>query len=666
MKIEFNAVEAQQLIETLKLKVVEGEIEPDNFKNSLKRFLKGEPLPEKPEYVADRPTAQTAKDPYTHSNFDRVRVVHADLDLIFNFEKKQISGTAIYSLGKQEANHLILDTKSLLIREVSVELKHQKEKWEKTTFRLGKEKKYIGSSLTIDLPQNVSRVKVIYETDSKNIPAGLQWLEPQQTASEKKPFLYTQGQYYHNRGWAPLQDTPRAKMTFLAVLRVKSDLGLRAVMVSNQPHQGVPQTPQKEKGYDVWHYQISEHPISTYLIAFAIGDMEAMRLSERTLLYFESYIKEKAVADFKIYEKFVQAAESFFGPMPWSVADTVLLPPSFPMGGMENVGIIFDSPTIITGDGSLMCVAAHELAHYWFGDSVTNAHLPDFWINEGFTVWAERKILKKVYGEASYNMNAIEGISRIQDHLNTPGRSATTALAVTATFENPDEVVSFIPYEKGFLFVTWLERKFGEERFLDFVREYIATFAFSNLTAKDFVDFLKKKLPLEKVGIDDDDLDRWLYGPGIPAGAPVFKSPEMDEAKALAEKWIAESGGALPSLDATQWVWQMWAQFLMRFLEEQKIPAKILERLEKDYALNETPNAEIASLWYTLVAKYRYQKAYPHMEQFLERVGRVKLIRPIYNAWVRSGEKKRAEEIFAKTKPKLHALAIEEITKALR
>lgn len=661
---------ALHMAQSLGLHVDEGRIARAEFQAKLQSYLESKPVG-KPQYTAARPTAANAVDPFTQSNYRQCPVTHVDMDLIFDFEAQQVQGVATYTLGRQDENRLALDTKSLDIARVEVQRTAGGD-WVEVDFTLGEEREYIGRALDIDLQGPVQAVRVRYATNTENRASGLQWLSPEQTSSGQKPFLFTQGQYSHNRGWVPLQDTSMAKMTMTSRMRVKSDLGVRAVMVSDQAHEGRAQVPTNDGDYDVYEYKVDQ-PIAPYLLAVAIGELDAHSVSDRSILYAEPAMMDKAKRDYEIYEAILEVLEEILGPLPSRVLDTVIMPPSFPWGGMENLGLNMNSGTIITGDRSQMSVAIHEAVHGWFGNLVTNATRGDFWLNEGFTMWVQRYAMRKLaerglLGEEDEALSAITGEQHLDGQvISRIDAGKATALGVVYAFDDPDEGVTVLPYEKGYFFLRWLSNKIGDEDFAIFLRTYLGDFKYQALTTEDFRRYLENYFSLDEFEITASDLDLWLYGPGMPDETPVIESPQYTQIQELAVQWLASPNTLQDIPDRESWGYRQWVLFLTQFVEAGTVPVPILDELQRTYGLDASRDPEIACTWFLLVARNRYRASYPAMEQFLDgSIGRLKYLQYIFRQLMDSGEEEFARKVYRKMRSKLHRIAQGVLEKILK
>lgn len=590
--------------------------------------------------------SETIRDIHSYSNPDEVRVTHMALDLEALFDRKVLRGTATLSVEPaakklKNTERLILDTRDLKI--IKVETSGDGTNFQTAQFTLGAADKILGASLTIDLPSNTSaKVRVAYETSPE--ASGVQWLEPAQTAGKKHPFMFTQSQAIHARSWIPLQDSPGVRVTYSA--RIRTPKALRAVMSAEQdadaPLSGE------------FRFNMPQ-AIPSYLIALAVGDIAFKSLGNRSGVYAEPVMLAKSAKELEDTEKMIAATEKLYGAYRWGRYDILVLPPSFPFGGMENPRLTFATPTILAGDKSLVSLIAHELAHSWSGNLVTNATWRDFWLNEGFTTYLERRIIEAIYGRPREEMEAVLARKGLEAELSEL-KNADQILHIDLTGRDPDEGFTGVPYEKGALFLRHLEETFGREKFDQFVKGYFDHFAFQSIRTADFVAYLKKNL------LDTDpqlaakiSLDEWIEKPGLPAAAPQPQSEAFAKVEAQAKNW---TGGKIQAakLETKNWSTQEWLHFL-KSLPAQLRPEQLKE-LDQAFNLTKTGNAEIAHEWLLMAIRNKYETAWPRLEEYLTSIGRQKLIRPLYEELMKTPEgKTRAQQIFARARAGYHPIA---------
>jgi leukotriene-A4 hydrolase len=542
-------------------------------------------------------------DIHSWSQPERVRARHLDIDLDVRFDRRILEGSATVHFDRLAGDELVLDTRGLEIRSVTPAAE----------FKLGEPHPVLGAPLRIRLLPKTTAVRIDYATSPG--ASGLQWLDPAQTAGKNHPFLYTQSQAIHARSWIPLQDTPGVRVTFEANIRVPA--GMRAVMGARM---------------DGSRFRMDQ-PVPSYLIALAAGDLAFRELGPRSGVYAEPALIDRAAAEFSDTEAMIGAVEQLYGPYRWGRYDLLVLPPSFPFGGMENPCLTFATPTVIAGDRSLVSLVAHELSHSWSGNLVTNATWSDFWLNEGFTVYVERRILERLYGPARAAMEAVLG-RRELDREMAGLRESDRVLHIDLAGRDPDDGCTLVPYEKGALLLRTIEAAVGRERFDAFLRAYFDHFAFQSITTADFLEYARRELPSAV------PLDEWIFQPGIPAGAA---EPHSDAFARVESGWPANPAA---------WSTQEW----LHFLRTQRPPD--MPRLDREFHFTESGNSEILHQWLLMAVQQNYQPALAKVEQFLCSVGRRKFLKPIYTELMMTPEgQARARAIYAKARPTYHPIA---------
>ncbi len=584
-----------------------------------------------------------ANDVHSYSNPQQVKVTHVDLDWNILFDKKQIQGSATLSFQRapDAVNApLILDMRDLTIEktEVSSDGKSFKE----TTTNIGRPDKILGSSLSINLTPDAKFVRVYYSTSPDT--GGLQWLMPEQTAGKKSPYMFSQAQSILARTFIPLQDSPAVRITYNA--RVRTPKNLLAVMSSETNPQNAPRTGD-------YRFKMTK-AIPSYLIAIAVGDIKFQSLGKRTGVYTEPSMLKKAAWELADTEKMVAATEKIYGKYAWGRYDLLVLPPSFPFGGMENPCLTFATPTIIAGDKSLVSLVAHELAHSWSGNLVTNATWRDFWLNEGFTTYLERRIIEEVYGVSRREMEATLGKQALIDEMKETAE-ADQIMHVNLDGRDPDEGFTGIPYEKGALFLRRLEEKFGRVKFDNFVRRYFAAHRFQSITTETFKEYLFENL-LDKYpnAVTTADVNEWIEQAGLPKNAPTPKSDAFEKVAAQAKNWLDGKPISVKKAQ-TFWTTQEWLHFLKSMPEN--LGAEKMSQLDKMFNFTKTGNSEIAFQWLMMSIKQNYKAADARLEEFLTSIGRRKFVRPLFAELAKTPEGlKRANEIYAKARSGYHPI----------
>ncbi len=597
----------------------------------------------------EQPNMLAVKDVHSFSNPQQVRVETVDLDLHVLFDVKTIMGYAVLGFTPidENAKNLVLDTRKLAIDKV--ELSEDKTRWAATTFSLGKEDPILGSALTIQISPSARFVRVNYSTSPS--ASGLQWLTPEQTAGKDLPFVYSQSEAIHARSWIPIQDTPGVRVTFNA--RIRCPREMQAVMSASNER--------SRNGIGDFLFQLGR-PIPSYLIALAVGDISFKSVASRSGVYAEPSLLESAANEFSDMGKMMDTTQDLFGPYRWDRYDVLVLPPSFPFGGMENPRLTFVTPTILAGDKSLVSLIAHEMAHSWSGNLVTNATWSDFWLNEGYTVYIERRIIEQLYGKDRAEMEAVLGRQQLDDEMAHLA-PRDQVLHIDLKGRDPDDGATSVPYEKGYLFLLQLEKTFGRERFDNYLRSYFDRYSFQSITTETAMAYLKQTLFEPHPDLAEQiPLAAWIDGSGLPLSAPRVHSVLFDKVDAAAKKWL---DGADDIAASAAWSTQEWLRFLNRM--PLQLGAAGMKRIDDRFHLTASRNDEILAQWLLMTVKTHYQPAYAKLTTFLQTVGRRKYIKPIYEEMAKTAEgRERALQIYHVARPAYHPIAQTSIDAVLK
>ena len=587
------------------------------------------------------PLAARANDPNSYAQPDQVVMTHLDLDLKIDFPRKQLDGVATLKLDwkNPKASALVLDTRDLKI--ASIAAVEPNGKTSALKYALAPADKELGSKLTIETPKHPAQVRITYVTSPD--ASGLQWLPPAQTADKKAPFMFSQSESIHARSWVPLQDSPAIRFTYDA--RVSAPKDIRVVMSAlndaKHPLDG--------------SFRFSQsHPIPSYLLAIAAGDIAVKETGPRSAVYAEPSVVDGAAREFADTEKMIDTAESLYGPYRWGRYDLLVLPPSFPYGGMENPNMTFATPTIIVGDKSLVSVISHELAHSWSGNLVTSASWRDIWLNEGFTTYVQGRITEAVYGKSQADEEALLSARALQKSIGAMAENAQK-LAPGPRGVGADDALSDVAYDKGSWFLRTLEQKFGREHFDAYLKGYFDHFAWHSITTEQMLAWLKPNLIEKYPGkMSWDEVQAWVYGTGIPKDAPLPDSPRFDMIDKERGAFLA---GTLPAakLDAKDWNTQEWMYFLDRLPDAPRLEQ--MQQLDAAWHLTGTHNAEIGMRWYVHAIAAGDKAAWPAAAEHMTRIGRLYLTMPVYGAFAKTPDGLAyAQQVYAKAKDGYHPL----------
>jgi aminopeptidase N len=587
------------------------------------------------------PVAAYANDPYSYAQPDEVRVTHLDLKLKIDFPQRKLDGQATLTLDWKDpkAAALVLDTRDLNV--ASVESVDATGKTATLKYALAPRDKQLGSKLTIQAPQHPHEVRIVYSTSPN--ASGLQWLPPAQTADKKQPFMFSQSESIHARSWVPLQDSPAIRFTYEAQVRAPKDT--RVAM-------SAPNDPQHPLDGDFSFKQA--HPIPSYLLAIAAGDLAVKETGPRSAVYAEPSVVGKAAHEFEDTEKMIATAEQLYGPYRWGRYDLLVLPPSFPYGGMENPNMTFATPTVLVGDKSLVSLVAHELAHSWSGNLVTAASWRDIWLNEGVTTYVQGRITEALYGKRQATEEDLIGIHGLQRELAKMPENAQR-LAPKPGNIDADDTLSDVAYSKGSWFLRTLEQRFGRETFDNYLKGYFDHFAFQSITTEQMLDYLKPNLIDKYPGkMSWDEVKAWVYDPGIPKNAPIPDSPRFDTIDKERTAFLAGTLSA-DKLDAKDWNTQEWMYFLDGLPDAP--PLAKMQELDAAWHLTGTPNAEIGMRWYVHAIGAGDKAAWPAAAEHMTRIGRLYLTMPVYRALSKTPDGLAfAEQVYAKAKSGYHPL----------
>ncbi len=575
---------------------------------------------------------QFSKKNHTYAQVDSAKITHMDLNLTVDFDQHILKGKVFYTIESQ-SEYLFLDTYNLKVDSVLADGKL-------TSFSFSKKDENLGQGLAIDITPETKNVTIFYET----LPSAeaLQWLKSEQTADKKFPFLYTQGQSIYTRSWIPIQDTPQIRLTYEAKIKVPE--GMMAVMSAENP---------KEKNASGEYHFKMRQPIPPYLIALAAGDLAYKAFDSMSGIYAEPSTLPAAYDEFLETPKMIQAAEKLYGAYAWGQYDLIVMPPSFPFGGMENPRLTFVTPTVIVGDRSLTSLIAHELAHSWSGNLVTNATWDDFWLNEGFTVYFERRIMEDLYGKDAKEMLEYKGkldYDRSVDYLTKSDRKQDIQLKLNLEGRHPDEGVTDIPYEKGYFFLKMLEEKYGRDKFDLFINSYFSKYRFKTIDTDTFITYLKENL----IGKDPVLLENWIFTDETPANFPEIRMDVFTNIPNVKE---------VDPNQTINWNTQQWIYFIQSLKNEDIETLLLVEEL---FHLPESKNAEIFSAWTEITIPKKYDKVIPYVEDFLQRVGRTKFLEVMYPLLMENGYEKEARETYGKARPMYHAASVGVIDKIVK
>ncbi len=583
------------------------------------------------------------EDPHSYSRPNEAKVVRLNWQAKLNFESKTINATATWNFENNNADRIVFDVKDIEVLAVTDNQENPLK------FEVTSPKEYIGSALVVKITPTTDVVNIEYKTSPNS--AALQWLSDNQTADKTHPFLFTQSQAILARTWIPCQDSPGIRFSYKAKLEVPK--GLMAVMSAENP------TQKSENG--IYTFKMNQ-PIPSYLMAMAVGNFEYIKIGNQTGVYAEPSMIKKSEYEFADMQKMVDAASELYGDYDWEQFDMIILPPSFPFGGMENPRITFATPTIIAGDRSLTALVAHELAHSWSGNLVTNANWNDFWLNEGFTVYFERRIMERLYGKDYAEMLALLGYQDLQLTLQDLNESPNdTKLKLNLKDRDPDDGMSDIAYEKGYFFLRLCEETLGREAFDNFLNNYFKENKFKTTTTETFVEQLKMSFS-ENPDFDKVNYQEWIYEPGLPSNCPQPQSEKFIDVEKTIKYFV--DGKKANNLNTQEWTTHEWLHFLRHLPIDLTLDQ--LTELDEAFGFTNSGNAEILAAWFMNTIPKSYTPAEQPLDSFLVNVGRRKFLTPLYKALKNSNYGlEKAQSIYEKARPNYHAVSVETMDELL-
>ena len=675
---------------------------------------------------------------HSYANDGEFLITHMDMRLAVNFADKTIEGWVEYSLvhaylrdnrkpGSVPPDHfnpitgnhiLLLDHRDMDVLGVYAGGSFDKKSGtlkngaKGLLFEVGigvADTLLFGKPLEIEVPRSQSKIVIHYKT--RPSAGALQWLSPTQTYDQTHPFLFSQSQAILARTWIPLQDKPSVRFTYTSEVRVVCGIGVEDPDINPADFNVVMSAVKlgNPEGDIVSNNKVhrfeQKKPIPSYLMAIAVGSFGYKSLGKNTGVYAEHKLLQKAAWEFADLQKMVDAAGEMFGEYAWGDYNVLVLPPSFPFGGMENPVVTFATPTIIAGDRSLVSLLAHELAHSWSGNLVTNRTWDDFWLNEGFTVYVESRIMEQLYGKNYADMLRVLGKGELDKTLGWMLKEAPedSHLRLHLGDRDPDEGLTDIAYEKGRFFLMMLEQLYGRAAFDEFLNGHFRKYAFGTVTTDLFLADLKafheKQVtgnvvgPLPTWRDFEPRVMAWIDGEGLPVGGfPVLESMEFERVEQQVSKflWSGEplhAGSSIPCdasvIDTSGFTTHHWLHLLRKLHTRTdgspgRLSREEMAGLDARFHFTQTQNAEIACDWFVLSIQSDYRPAYQAMHDFLLKVGRRKFLMPIYEALlaqyvVKDGKyesafaqgKEMATEIFLQAEPGYHSVAARSLRELL-
>ena len=613
------------------------------------------------------------QDDHSYANLEQINTTHLHLDLEVDFAAQTIYGVARHQMKNNGADTAIFDVKGLLIQKITL---GEKGKEKETDFTIGPMDKdsLFGQALLVNVDDKTTKVNIYYQTTAAS--AALDWLDTALTSSKTKPFLYTQGQAILTRTWIPIQDAPSNRLTYSADVKVPPNL--LALMSAKNP--------KALNASGRYHFEMKK-AIPSYLIALAVGDIGFKDLGSDCGVYAEKELLEACAKEFEDLPQMMQVAAQLYGPYQWGRYDVLVLPYSFPFGGMENPMLTFANPTLLTGDKSLVSVLAHELAHSWSGNLVTNESWSDLWLNEGTTVYFEQRIMEALRGKEIADVLAQVEFGELENTLKELKAAKVyddSKLHLNLSNRDPDIAMSDIAYVKGAFFFRSLEQSVGRRKLDAFLKNYFQKHAFQTISSAQFVAYLKTHL-LQQTTVQFNYND-WIYKPGLPSNCARISSPRLAKMTTYIErvnrgenpfetkykiKWVRKNGKRKKvkqkiSVSYHDFLVQEW-QLFIRGIHKDTPPSRLKE-LEQQFHFSKSGNSEILCDWFVLAAQSKYvYEIESDIQSFLTKIGRRKYVLPIYETLAKSpAGLKLAQRIFHGAKENYHSVTRGSVWKVLK
>lgn len=575
-----------------------------------------------------RPSKSPEIDPSTFSNYYEFKVNETVLNFDIDFSKKKVSGDVTFDLISKNSDlkEIWLDTSYLIIHSITINDQPTKS-------TLNERTEPLGSRLNITLPSSTSNItlRILFETTSKC--TALQFLEKEATDGKSAPYLFSQCQAIHARSLFPCFDTPSIKSPYKMSVKSPYPSLMSGREVSSETT-------------DIYKFN-QPIPIPSYLISLASGDITLKPIGPRSSVFCESINVDKCKYEFENdMENFIVTAESLVFSYEWDKYNALVLPLSFPYGGMENPNITFVTPTLISGDRENVDVLAHELSHSWSGNLVTNCSWEHFWINEGWTVYLERRIQGQLHGQKVRDFSGIIGWIDLENSITSMGKSAdkfSTLVQNLANGVDPDDSFSSVPYEKGYNLLYHIENTVGIEQFNKFIPYYFNNFKYKSLDTYQFLDCLYDFFKSQKHQLDTIDWETWLFKPGMPPQKPNFDTSLVNECYNLADKWFNaiinnESLDQFEANDISNFSANQSVVFLDTLSSFNKADdfhwsnhKNALKELSDKYSTySNSKNCEVIFRWFILQVGGHNPNFYDQLGDWLGTVGRMKFVRPGY------------------------------------
>jgi aminopeptidase N len=589
----------------------------------------------RPVRSGELPARIAPSDPFSFANADEITVRHVSLDLEVDFDTSTIAGSAtLHVRNLTGTDELFLDTNGLVIHRVVLDDGTQASHDLLTTDPI------LGTPLRIIVRPDTRWVRVEYETSPD--AAGLHWMTPTQ-AQQEAPYLYSQNETIDARSWIPVQDSPSVRMTWDASVRVPP--GYLALMSAENP------TATSPDGAYTFEMDI---PIPAYLQSLAVSELEFRAIDERSGVYAVPDRIDAAHAELQVVPEMMDEAEAICGPYRWGRYDVLIMPPSYHIGGMEHPRLTFATPSFVSGDGSLVKLIAHELAHSWSGDQVTTATWNDIWINEGLTVYLELRIMEAIFGSDYEAMLAENSLRAVEQYVQSDPDHPDTRMHGDLRGRHPNEGFSRISYDKGGAFWRMLESGVGRAAIDRFLKIYFARYTFEWMDADALVDLIRDELLSGNTQLEQQlRIHEWVYETGLPSNRQVVDSARFNRVDVERSRFAAGTRASL--LDTRDWSPHEYVYFL-QYASGQNMSGRMSE-LEGAWDLDDTTNLSLLSTWSHWVAGMGHLPSFPAMERYLGTVGAGGGLVGVYSLLKNNNNASRATTLYRAFRPRYHRYA---------
>ena len=615
-----------------------------------------------------------SEDINTYSNFQEIIQKEVELDVSIDFDNKSMFGTVKtkYEIINQSLENIILDLHGPEISNVClINEDYEKVDLDYIIYDKNKDKEALGTPLVINLLslkekdnkeyENVfNKKEIIISIDFKTNENcnGIQYLTKEQTRTKEYPFMFTQCEAILCRTLFPIQDTPSVK----SIYKVKTSISPPLTFLFGGILKSHYYDSSSQKKINYYEQNI---PIPSYLVAFVAGELEYAKISKRCGVWTEKGLSSLAAKEFIDAEKYIEITENYLNhPYEWKVYNILVLPFSFPFGGMENPNLTFVTPALLAGDRSMSNVIGHEISHSWTGNLVTNKNWKNFWVNEGFTKFMERKLDKILLGEEMSKLESIVGNNSLISAIKMYGEdSHFTSLSPDFSGIDPDDGFSTVPYEKGYQFLCYLEERVGEDNFKEIMGKYIEKYKYKSVDWTDFKSVYEEYVNNKYEGrnarkiLNVIDWNKWVTEKGFPTYKMEFKSKYIEEVDNLINKFINKENIENAKKIFKEWHTNVKLVFLEKILKNlENFDESIILEIKKELNLVEEYNDDVKAIWYEITLEKGMKEEIENIMNFLKTHGRLKYLKPLYISWIKL-DFNNAKTFFDENKIVYHPIA---------